>query len=315
MKSLPSRGYDAPHVHQRLRKHLSRCTLDCGFKTPESPALRGFVAGLQALATAALYLVLKSNGPHRSKNFPVKFDFSPKTVPANIVQKLSAHSLLKSVFFRISTSLTNGPRSLSQAKVGTHLPLLKGSHTRAHTPKQGPSLPWPQCGFVLPAKSLLFRHAFVYIYFPVLCEPSLSATALSQTIFHRVFQLLVQTAHVRFHERKWVHTRLRQQDRTQRHTQRNRGRFGRGRYHYPRHELHVHEHPRAGCQNGKLCRFWVLVWRCSRRTQRVCGTAMRLCASLFRRRRGPAGLRNLFSFLSKLRFSHSVLRAFRVCET
>ena len=33
------------------------------------------------------------------------------------------------------------------------------------------------------------------------------------------------------------------------------------------------------------------------------------------RRRGPAGLRGLFSFLSKLRFSHSVLRAFRVCET
>ena len=32
------------------------------------------------------------------------------------------------------------------------------------------------------------------------------------------------------------------------------------------------------------------------------------------RRRGPAGLRDLFSFLSKLRFSHSVLRAFRVCE-
>ena len=33
------------------------------------------------------------------------------------------------------------------------------------------------------------------------------------------------------------------------------------------------------------------------------------------RRRGPAGLRNLFSFLSKLRFSHSVLKAFRVRET
>mgnify|MGYP000515503567 CR=1 FL=1 len=32
-----------------------------------------------------------------------------------------------------------------------------------------------------------------------------------------------------------------------------------GRYHYPRHELHVHEHPRAGCQNGVLCRFWGLV--------------------------------------------------------
>ena len=35
---------------------------------------------------------------------------------------------------------------------------------------------------------------------------------------------------------------------------------------------------------------------CSRRTQRAFGTAMRLCASLFRRRRGPAGLRDLFRF-------------------
>ena len=76
---------------------------------------------------------------------------------------------------RFSTSLTNGPRSLSRVKVGTHSALLKGSHTRAHTPKQGPSLPRPQCGFALPAKSLLFHHAFIYIHFPVLCEPSTPA--------------------------------------------------------------------------------------------------------------------------------------------
>ena len=37
---------------------------------------------------------------------------------------------------------------------------------------------------------------------------------------------------------------------------------------------------------------------------------MRLCASLFRRRRGPAGLRNPFSFLSKLRLVYPALRAF-----
>ena len=34
---------------------------------------------------------------------------------------------------------------------------------------------------------------------------------------------------------------------------------------------------------------------CSRRTQKACGTAMCLCASLSRRRRGPAGLRDPFS--------------------
>ena len=88
---------------------------------------------------------------------------------------------------RFSTSRTNGPRSLSRAKMGTHPALGEKSHTAAYTPKQGLSLPQPQCGFVPPVKSLLLCHAFIYIHFPVLCEPSLSATALSQTIFHRVF--------------------------------------------------------------------------------------------------------------------------------
>ena len=88
LKRPLSRAFSVPHVHPRLRKRLSRCTLDCGFKTSESPALRGFVGGLRALATAALYLVLKSNGLHHSENLPVKFGFSLKIVPANIVRKL-----------------------------------------------------------------------------------------------------------------------------------------------------------------------------------------------------------------------------------
>ena len=36
-----------------------------------------------------------------------------------------------------NTSGTNGPRSLSRAKVGTHSALLKESHTTAHTAKHG----------------------------------------------------------------------------------------------------------------------------------------------------------------------------------
>ena len=68
LKSLLSLGSDAPHVHPRLRKRPPRCTLDCGFKTPESPALRGFEAGPWALATAALYLVIFSNGDISPRN-------------------------------------------------------------------------------------------------------------------------------------------------------------------------------------------------------------------------------------------------------
>ena len=101
LKSPPSRGSDAPHVHLRLRKRLSRCTLDCGFKTPESPALRGFEAGLRALATAALYLVLKSNGLHRPKIRLKKFAFSPKPIPANIVKKLPSQRCSKPLFIAL----------------------------------------------------------------------------------------------------------------------------------------------------------------------------------------------------------------------
>ena len=88
LKSPLSQAFAVSDVHPRLRKRPPRCTLDCGFKTPESPALRGFVAGLRALATAALYLVLKSNGLHCPKIRLKKFGFSLKTVPANIDKKL-----------------------------------------------------------------------------------------------------------------------------------------------------------------------------------------------------------------------------------
>ena len=98
LKSLLSLRSDAPHVHLRPRKRLSRSTFDCGFKTSESPALRGFVAGLRALATAALYLVLKSNGPHCSKNLPVKFGFSPKSTSTNIAKKLPLQRCFKPLF-------------------------------------------------------------------------------------------------------------------------------------------------------------------------------------------------------------------------
>ena len=98
MKSLPSRGSDAPHVHLRLRKCRSRCTLDCGFKISESPALRGFVGGLRALATAALYLVLKSNGLHCPKIRLKKFGFSLTTTSANIAKKLPPQRCSKPFF-------------------------------------------------------------------------------------------------------------------------------------------------------------------------------------------------------------------------
>ena len=97
-KSLLLLGSDAPHVHPRLRKHLSRCTLDCGFKTSESPALRGFVGERAPIRGTSLYLVLKSNGLPRPKTRLKKFGFSSKSVPANIAKKLPLQLRPKPLF-------------------------------------------------------------------------------------------------------------------------------------------------------------------------------------------------------------------------
>ena len=140
LKSLLSLGSDAPHVHLRLRKRLSRCTLDCGFQTPESPALRGFVGGLQALATAALYLVLKSNGLRHPKNPPVKFGFSSKTAPANISKKLLPQCCSKPLFIAFFNFSHKRPAFAFAGKSGyTPGPAQRIAHNGPHGETRGVS--------------------------------------------------------------------------------------------------------------------------------------------------------------------------------
>ena len=200
MKSPLSRGSDAPHVHQRLRKHLARCTLDCGFKTPESPALRGFVAERCPIRGTSLYLVLKSNGLRHPKIRLKKFGFSSKSVPANIAKKLPLQRRPKPLFI---ASFNFSHKRPTFAFTGESGYTLGFANRIAHNGSQGETgaFPPPATAQLCAASEFfLFRHAFIYIHFPVLCEPSLSATVLSQTIFHRVFQPFAQTAHACFLE-------------------------------------------------------------------------------------------------------------------
>ena len=81
--------------------------------------------------------VLKSNGLPRPKIRLKKFGFSSKSVPANIAKKLPPQRCSKLLLIAFSASLTNGPRSLSFTKAGTHSPSPTGSHTSAYTAKQG----------------------------------------------------------------------------------------------------------------------------------------------------------------------------------
>ena len=95
LKSLLPQAFAVSNVHPRPRKRLARCTLDCGFKTPESPALRGFEAERCPITGTSLYLVLKSNGLHCPKIRLKKFGFSPIDTPANIAKKLPPQRCFK----------------------------------------------------------------------------------------------------------------------------------------------------------------------------------------------------------------------------
>ena len=92
------------------------------------------------------------------------------------------------------------------------------------------------------------------------------------------------------------------------------GPSGQGRYHYPRRIPHVHEHPRAGCQNGKLCRFWVLVGGTPEGHREPAEQRCALMRVAVPRRRSPAGLRDLFRFCRNCGLYALRSGPFRVCE-
>ena len=109
---------------------------------------------------------------------------------------------------------------------------------------------------------------------------------------HGLQHLRHKRRNVRFEGLRRVHTCLRQQDRTQRLTRRNTGRFGWGRYHYPRSVLRGSETLRGRVSERHTLPLLGLDRVCSQRTQRAFGTVMRMMRVAAPRRRGPAGLRD-----------------------
>ena len=215
-KSLLSRAFSVPHVHPRPRKRLSRCTLDCGFQTSESPALRGFEAERCPITGTSLYLVLKSNGLRHSKNPPVEFSFSLKIVPATIAKKLPPQRCFKPLL----------------------IPIFNFSHKRP------------------------------------------------------TFDFTSESGYTLGFRRKIAHKGT--------HGETG-GVLGRGWYHYPRSVPHVSETLRGQGVERQTLPLLGLGRGCSRRTQKAFGTAMRLCVSLSRRRRGPAGLRDPVAIVSMIK--------------
>ena len=121
-----------------------------------------------------------------------------------------------------------------------------------------------------------------------------TVTTLFQTVSHPNFQLLAQTAYVCFHRRKWVHTRLHSKNRTQRRTRRNRGHFGLGAITTLGTFRTFTNIPGPGIRTAYFAALgaWSRVLPKNAKSLRDSDALMRVAVP---RRRGPAGLRDLFA--------------------
>ena len=122
---------------------LKCAEIDCGFKTSESPALRGFVGGPHAKATAALYLVLLSNGQIRGETlrnraWPGGKHPSPK----------ARFSIVGAGFTGpFHTSPQTPQRSFQGAAAGTHAtPAPNRAHSGSHGETRGKTRSRPSRG-------------------------------------------------------------------------------------------------------------------------------------------------------------------------
>ena len=172
--------------------------------------------------------VLKSNGLHRPENLPVKFGFSPKTIPANIAKKLPSRRCPQPFLIPIfnfphkrptfAFTDENGYTLGSRRKIAH-----KGLHgeTRAFLPSA--------TAWLCAASEIHFIPPCFYIHtFPgSMWTTTISNSSISDHLSSRFSAS--RTNGPRLPSlRKRVHTRLSEKDRTQRLTRRNTGRFGWG---------------------------------------------------------------------------------------
>ena len=133
---------------------------------------------------------------------------------------------------------------------------------------------------------------------------------LAQTTFHRVFQLLAQMAHVRFHG---THSAFREKSHTAVHTAKQ-GAFRTGVVSLPSDRSARFGNP--AWPGGRAANFavfgsWPGALPKNAESLRNSDALMRVAVP---RRRGPAGLRDLFRFCRNCGLYALRSRPFRVCE-
>ena len=102
---------------------------------------------------APLFICAKIERPSPPEKPSCKVRFFANRHSRKYRQKVTVTTLFPTAFHRVFQLLSQTAHVRFPGRKCTHSPLLKGSHTAAYTAEQGPSLPRPQHGLELPAKS------------------------------------------------------------------------------------------------------------------------------------------------------------------
>ena len=200
--------------------------------------------------------------------------------------------------------------------MGTHSPLPTGSHTAAYTPKQGL---FRMGALLLPSERFT---RFGNPAWPGVRTANFAAFgSWSETLLKNAESLRSSDALMRVAvPRRRGPAGLRDLFRFCRNCGLYILRSGlsacarHGWYHYPRTVSHVSETLRGQGAERRTLPLLGLGRVCSRRTQKAFGTAMRMMRVAVPRRRGPAGLRDLFRFCRNCGLYALRSGPFRVCE-
>ena len=247
-------------------------------------------------ATTSLYLVLKSNGLRHPKNLPVKFGFSSKSVPANIAKKLPPQRCPKPLLIAFFNFSHKRPTFAFTSESGHTLgSRRKIAHSGSHA-EAGAFSPLATVRLCAASEISFIPPRFYIHTFPgSLRTLTISNSSISDHLSSRFSTSRTNGLRLLSRAKAGTPSPFGEKSHTRAHTAKQ-GRFGWGCYHYPRSVLRGSETLRGQVSERQTLPLLGLGRVYARRTQKACGTAMRLCVSLSRRRRGPAGLRDLFRF-------------------
>ena len=239
----------------------------------------------------------KSNGLRHSKNLPVKFGFSSKTVPANIAKKLPAQRCSKPLFIAFFSLSHKRPTFAFTGESGYTLGFRRRIAHKGTHGETGAFPPSSTAGLCA-ASEIALSAAFVTPDSATLLYTYISRFSVTPHYQQQFYLRPSFITFFNFSHKRPTFAFTAESGYTLAFANRiaHKGTHGEtggvsegGWYLYPRSVSHVSETLRGQVSERQTLPLLGLGWVYSRRTQKAFGTAMRLCASLFRGVAAPLG--------------------------